>query len=185
MTLSILILPLLSLFVERIIEFIDTWIVLQIFPWWVSEPTPPPKMLMPKPNKAIWKGNDKITLTVEGNKAEIIISSYEEALYYYQREEKLHHQRLAFYIRKYGYFWDETYFKKTLRWWFFKPVRNSWQILAEQKENRLAEEVGVSNTPGDANLAKIILDDQSTEYIFNESKVRDLLANKNFTKVSC
>jgi hypothetical protein len=64
-----------SLLVERFLELFDALVVLNLFPWWRSAPSPPPT----KPHD----------------------SKSEEAD---EEGEEIHRQRLVYYIAKYGYF---------------------------------------------------------------------------------
>jgi hypothetical protein len=114
--------PLFSLFIERVLELIDAIVVLNLFPWWRSAPLSPPSMLLQKPSEEAWGHSkkateggeevekstpqpfDKIIYTVGSNKLELTINTYQEAKFYYEREEKLYQQRLVYYIAKYGYF---------------------------------------------------------------------------------
>lgn len=207
-----LLIPLIPLLIERILEFIDAVIILKIFPWWISAPRPPPTMLLQKPNEESWpkhlnkvqsnpqtgsiatdddknevKNLDKVTYIVGPDRLDLFINTYEEAKFYYEREEKLHQLQLVYYISKYGYFLKERFLSEEInvQTWLFKPVLDTWELLFNKKPSDLDEEFakqeGISQVPGDKEFAKILISEKYIQNILTDQAFTTLLTNEKFT----
>jgi hypothetical protein len=126
MTYFLLSLPIISLFVERILEIFDLLIVRTIFPLWRSKPVPAPEMIIrlpvelsdqntsekPLENKVNQEvgpeennANDtenKIVHTIGASKLEMKIVTYKQAVECQTQEMELHYKQIIYYLKRYG-----------------------------------------------------------------------------------
>lgn len=158
---------LLSLVVERLSELFDRLVVLNLFPWWRSAPTPPLIKIPPKPHEQDGDGYPKGILTAsntalatqsddEDNVDEVELgdeTEFVEPLIAYRR-------RLIYYIIKYGYFLSEKGLLQRLINWAL-DTRNAYPYSL--LEVLLARREGVALLPGterDEKFVKKLINDE-------------------------
>ena len=111
--------PLISLLVERLLEFFDLWVILVLFPRWRSAPKPPPKRIIQKPSRLEWERyqrapaggqvkKPKLVYTTGQNTVDLPVNTFREAMACYESETALYRNQLKHYILKWGWFLLES-----------------------------------------------------------------------------
>ncbi|MEJ2554847.1 MAG: hypothetical protein P8186_01170 [Anaerolineae bacterium] len=148
-----ILLPVLSLLIERILELVDIIFVSEFFSWWRSRPAPPPNMfLYVSPQNPTVSGTRKPNMRPLGkvqvagaSEIELNFNTHEDLEMYRQQERELHFRRLVYYIKRYGFYLLEAEDSS------IKFCRFPWQSLLKRQwrhlERYLACREGISDPP--------------------------------------
>jgi hypothetical protein len=110
-----IVMPVIALLIERLLETFDSLVTLNLFPWWRSEPPPPPKVFLQRPSRTAWRKERtargaaeaepaRVVHTVGSDSLEFPVHAFAEAVLYYEKEKALYGNRLKHYVSKYGHF---------------------------------------------------------------------------------
>jgi hypothetical protein len=167
-------LPLISVLIERLLEVFDLLVTLNLLPFWRTAPPPPPRMFLQRPSRKTWrKGQQPGTPSVmsESEQARVVhaigsdtlefpVSSYQEAVLYYEKEKALYRNRLKHYVNKYGHFLPHQASVTGDLW----VQSSSWPL---RLESRLARQERIPDVGKEAQFARLIRD-VSLDTMINE-----------------
>lgn len=177
----IIALPLISLFIERLLEVFDLLITLNLFPFWRSGPPPPPKIFLQRPSRKTWrKGQQpgapptvadaepaRVIHTIGSDTLEFPVSSFQEAVLYYEKEKALYRNRLKHYVNKYGHFLPKQASVTGDLW----MQSSSWPLRLEM---RLASRERIPDVGKEAQFARLARDVSIDKMVSDRNRIQTL-----------
>jgi hypothetical protein len=174
-------LPLISLFIERLLEVFDLLITLNLFPFWRSGPPPPPRMFLQRPSRKAWRRGQrpgtpptaadaepaKVIHTIGSDTLEFPVSSFQEAVLYYEKEKALYRNRLKHYVNKYGHFLPRQASVTGDLW----VQSSSWPLRLEA---RLAARERIPDVGKEAQFARLARDVSIDKMVSDRNRIQTL-----------
>jgi hypothetical protein len=173
-------LPLISLLIERLLEVFDLLVTLNVFPFWRTAPAAPPRMFLQRPSRKTWrKGQQmgaptmadtesaKVVHTIGSDTLEFPVSSYQEAVLYYEKEKALYRNRLKHYVNKYGHFLPRQASVTGDLW----VQSSSWPLRLEAQ---LAVREKIPDVGKEAQFARLVRDVSIDRMASDRSRIQTL-----------
>jgi hypothetical protein len=157
-----IVMPVIALLVERLLEVFDALVTLNLFPWWRSAPSAPPKMFLQRPSRTAWRKELPADAAVEARPARVVhsvgtdtlefpVHAVAEAVLYYEKERALYGNRLKHYVSKYGHFLPRQADATGELW----VQSSSWRLALEA---RLARREQIPDVGKEAQFARLVRD---------------------------
>ena len=157
-----IVMPLIALLVERLLEVFDALVTLNLFPWWRSAPSAPPKMFLQRPSRTAWRKELPANTDAEPKMAKVVhnvgtdtlefpVHAVAEAVLYYEKERALYGNRLKHYVSRNGYFFPRQADATGELW----VQSSSWRLALE---SRLARREQIPDVGKEAQFARLVRD---------------------------
>ena len=157
-----IVMPVIALLVERLLEVFDALVTLNLFPWWRSAPSAPPKMFLQRPSRTAWRKELPADAAVEARPARVVhsvgtdtlefpVHAVAEAVLYYEKERALYGNRLKHYVSRYGHFLPRQADATGELW----VQSSSWRLTLEA---RLARREQIPDVGKEAQFARLVRD---------------------------
>ena len=157
-----IVMPVIALLVERLLEVFDALVTLNLFPWWRSAPTAPPKMFLQRPSRTGWRKELAGQPDAEANPAKVVhsvgadtlefpVHAVAEAVLYYEKERALYGNRLKHYVSRNGHFFPRQADATGELW----VQSSSWRLSLE---SRLARREQIPDVGKEAQFARLVRD---------------------------
>jgi hypothetical protein len=174
-------LPLLSLVIERLLECFDLLVTLNLFPFWRSAPPQPPRMFLQRPSRKTWRRAPqpgapaaiadaepaRVVHAIGSDTLEFPVSSYQEAVLYYEKEKALYRNWLKHYVSKYGHFLPRQASVTGDLW----MQSSSWPLRLEA---RLAMREKIPDVGKEAQFARLARDVSIDKMINDRNRIQTL-----------
>jgi hypothetical protein len=157
-----IVMPVIALLVERLLEVFDALVTLNLFPWWRSAPSAPPKMFLQRPSRPGWRKelagqpdteakSARVVHSVGADTLEFPVHAVAEAVLYYEKERALYGNRLKHYVSRNGHFFPRQADATGELW----VQSSSWRLSLE---SRLARREQIPDVGKEAQFARLVRD---------------------------
>jgi hypothetical protein len=157
-----IVMPVIALLVERLLEVFDALVTLNLFPWWRSDPSAPPKMFLQRPSRTAWRKELPANAEAEARPARVVhsvgtdtlefpVHAVAEAVLYYEKERALYGNRLKHYVSRNGHFFPRQADATGELW----VQSSSWRLALE---SRLARREQIPDVGKEAQFARLVRD---------------------------
>jgi hypothetical protein len=157
-----IVMPVIALLVERLLEVFDALVTLNLFPWWRSPPSAPPKMFLQRPSRTAWRNElpanadgepkpARVVHSVGTDTLEFPVHAVAEAVLYYEKERALYGNRLKHYVSRNGHFFPRQADATGELW----VQSSSWRLALE---SRLARREQIPDVGKEAQFARLVRD---------------------------